>query len=244
MDRRFGSGGPTGIVPAYLLSDPIYNGGVVQTRSGYAARLWEQPVMDRLIDLYRRIGWRYNRDPYFEGIHTEETTLSLDSPFPSGFTWQKLENQYKRLLKRARLAMPNTSIFMNANWLGSTTIMQDFIQFFPDHRIATGSSNIIPHKVNHGQRVWTGEFGADYRGYLAISNSVEAGELGGSSGDYTPQQINDFAYEKLHANYLFWVRNTWAGDSSQQWKTGILPFLRSNPRIRTGCPTNYGICTP
>jgi hypothetical protein len=198
--------------------------------------------MDRLIDLYRRIGWRYDGNPDFEGIHTEETTLSLGSPFPSGYSWEKLENQYTRLLKRARLAMPRTNIFMGANWLGSTNLMQDFIQFLPDHRISAGSSNIIPNRINHGQRVWTGEFGADYRGYLAISNSIEAGELGGSSGDFTPAQINDYAYDKLHANYLFWVRNTWSGDSSQRWNTGILPFLRTGPRIRTACPTNYGIC--
>jgi hypothetical protein len=244
MDRTFGSGGASSIVPSYLLTDPTFKGGVVRTRSGYAAKLWEQPVMDRLIELYKRIGWRYNWNTYFEGVHTEESTLSLDSPFPWGYSWEKLENQYKRLLRQTRNAMPNTNIFMNANWLGSTTIMQDFIQSLPDDQIAAGSSNIIPHIINHGQRVWTGEFGADYRGYLAISNSIEAGELGGGSGDYTPKQINDFAYDKLRANHLFWVRNTWSGDASQRWYTGILPFLKSWPKIRRACPVNYGICKP
>jgi hypothetical protein len=77
---------------------------------------------------------------------------------------------------------------------------------------------------------------------LALGSSVEAGELGGNLGDFTPKQISDFAYNTLHLSHIFWVRNTWSGDSSQRWYTGILPFLRTNPPIRTACPVSYGIC--
>lgn len=89
----------------------------------------------------------------------------------------------------------------------------------------------------------TGVYGADYRGNVAIGTSVESAELGGAHGSFTPKQINDYAYDTLRSNYMFWVYNTWMGNSGQRWSTGILPFLRTNPPIRTTCPTSYGICT-
>jgi hypothetical protein len=242
MDRRFGGSSKTGIVPSYLLTQSTYNGGVIQTSQGYAARLWEAPVMDRLIALYRAIGARYDGDANFEGVSTEETTLSLKTPFPSSYTATKLEAQYERLAVAARAAMPHTNVFVYTNFIGSQSLMTELIQSFVPLRVAAGDSNVIPGEMTLGQRIWTGQTGADYRGNLAIGTSVEAAELGGSHGDFTPKQINDFAYGTLRSNYMFWVYNTWMGDSSQRWSTGILPFLRTNPPIRTACPTSYGLC--
>jgi hypothetical protein len=39
-----------------------------------------------------------------------------------------------------------------------------------------------------------------------------------------------------------WTMNEWAGGSSQRWSTGILPYLRTFPPVRTGCPTVYSWC--
>jgi hypothetical protein len=107
---------------------------------------------------------------------------------------------------------------------------------------AAGGSNTIPGDMTLGQRVMTGVTGSDFRGILAIGSAVETGELGGSHGDFTPKQISDYAYGTLKSNYVFWTYNTWMGDATQRWSTGILPFLRTNPPYRTKCPTSYGLC--
>src|SRR5262249_42508803 len=96
--------------------------------------------------------------------------------------------------------------------------------------------------ISQAQRVWTGKTGADYTTTLAIAQNVEDLELGSSHGTYTPKQLYDFAYGTLKANYMFWIRNTYNGGSAQQWKSGILPFLKTNPVLRTGCPSSYGSC--
>jgi hypothetical protein len=241
MDRRFGSGN-TGIVPKYLMTESTFKGGLVKTSQGYAARLWEKPVMDRYITLLKAIGARYDGDPNFEGISTEETTLSLRSPFPSGYSDGALATQWTRLATNVRPAMPRTNLFITANWLGGTPLMEGLIQSLVAPRAAAGSSNIMPNKLNLGQKVWTGVYGADYRGRLAIANGVETSELGGYNGNYTPKQINDFAYNTLRVNHIFWIYNTWSGSSAQRWSTGILPFLRTKPPIRTTCPSTYGWC--
>jgi hypothetical protein len=243
MDRKFNTTKSSGIIPSYMLTSN-YHWGVTRSRTGYVAKLWDPVVMDRLIALYRAMGKRYNESGYFEGITTEESTLSLPSPYPSGYSDGALEYQYARLISQVRSAMPNTAFFMNANWLGSTSTMSKLVQSQVTPYASTNSSNTVPSKMNTGQIVWTGggSYGADYRGRLPIASSVETGEIGGNLGDYTPSQIGSYAYNTLKVNYLFWVRNTWAGDSSQRWDTGILPYLKKNPPVRTGCPTAYGWC--
>jgi hypothetical protein len=236
MDRRFNTTSTSGIVPDYLRSEAIYKGGIIQTKTGYAARLWEQPVMDRLIALYRAMGARYDSDPHFEGIASEETTLSLKS-IPAGYSNSALGAQYERLAATVRPAMPRTNLFLYTNFIGSDSVMSELIQSLVAPQVAAGGSNVKPNAMTLGQRVWTGALGADYRGLLALSSSVERAEL----GNFTAKQINDFAYNTLQVNYLFWVR-AGSGTSQQKWSTGVLPFLRTNPPIRTSCPASYGSC--
>jgi hypothetical protein len=108
--------------------------------------------------------------------------------------------------------------------------------------VGVGSPDVIPNLLSDGQEIWTGTYGADYRGKLPIAGSVEVAELGGSKGSWTPQQLNSFAYDTLRTNYMFWTWNTWEGKASQRWDTGILPFLRTNPKVRTTCPSIYAWC--
>jgi hypothetical protein len=237
IDRSFNTSSPNGILPSYMLT-PEFNGGVVRTKTGYAARLWESAVMDRLIALYKRIGWRYDNDMHLEGVATEETTLSLAQPFPAGYSHAALTSQYVRFVRSVRPSMPRTNLFLYSNWIGSSTLMSDLIQSLVDPYVSAGGSNVFPGKKTLGQRVWTGEYGADYRWSLALSSSVETQEL----REYSLQEIANWAFNDLHLHYVFWVRNTWAGDASKRWETGILPFLRTKPRVRTRCPNSYGIC--
>jgi hypothetical protein len=111
-----------------------------------------------------------------------------------------------------------------------------------DGSTAAGGPDIVPNNPTQAQRLYTGTNGADYRGLLALAGSAEFAELGGSGPGYTPQQINAYAHDVLHLNYVFWTRNTWCGTAAQRWSTGILPFLKTAPAVHTKCPTSYGIC--
>ena len=247
MDRKFQTTSRTGIIPNYLMSDPIYKGGLVIQRTnspGYVARLWEAPVMDRLIALYAALGSRYDGESYLEGFITEETTLSLGDKrgWPAGYSQEALLKQYLRFVASVRQTMPHTNLFIGTNFLGNDAQMGTLLQSMFEASLGASGPNVMPTHITQAQRVWTGLTGADYRGAMAIGPSIEPNELGGSHGDNTPKQIYDFAYKTLQVNYLFWPYNTWIGSPAQKWSTGILPFLRTNPPVRTTCPLAYGLC--
>jgi hypothetical protein len=248
MDRRFGTTSKTAIVPNYLLNEPIYKGGVAfqdVNMAGYVARLWEAPVMDRLIALYRALGMRYDPNPYVEGFATEETTLSISvnkSTTPAGYSAASLLKQYLRFAAAARQTMPHSNIFMGTNFIGGEANMGTLIQALHDSDLAAGGPSTIPNRLLESQKVWTGVTGADYRGAIAIGPGVETAVFGGKHGNYSPKQVADWAYQNLGVTHLFWVRNTWTGSDAQRWSTGILPTLRTNPPTRTACPRVYGLC--
>jgi hypothetical protein len=246
MDRRFGGTSNTGIIPSYMLSDPTYKGGIAYQAPNncYVARLWEPAVMDRMIALYRALGTRYNADPYLEGFATEETSIGFSSgQVPSGYSTAALLKQFLRFASSARATMPQTNIFMGTNFLGSDADMGTLIQALYENDLGAGGPSTIPNRYIQSQKVWTGGTGADYRGLIAIGPGIETTVFGGKHGSWTPKQIGDWAYKTLGVTHLFWVRNTWYGTSAQQWSTGILPYLRTNPPTRTACPTSYGVCT-
>jgi hypothetical protein len=248
MDRKFNTTNKSGIVPNYLLTESVYKGGLTLQKTnnpGYVARLWEAPVMDRLIALYKAIGSRYDGNVYLEGLATEETTLSLGdkSKWPSGYSNDALVKQYLRLIAVRRSNMPRTQLFIGANYLGTDSQMGTVIQKIYEQDAAVAGSNTMPSRITQAQRIWTGQTGGDYSGEIGIASGVESLELGGEHGSYTPKQLYTYANSTLKANYMFWVRNSWAGSAGQKWSTGILPFLRTNPPLRTACPTAYGSCT-
>jgi hypothetical protein len=241
-DRRYGTS-KTGILPGYLLTESTYKGGLVATKYGYVARIWEQPMMDRLIAAGRAMGARYDKNPYFEGLALEETAIPF-STVPSSYSPTVLRDQLIRFAAQVRPVMPQTNLFFNTNYLSTVSVMDSLIQKMLPYSIGVGGPNVFADmtKLTHGQKVWIGQTGANYRGRLAIGNGVENVELGGGYGNYTPKQLGDFAYQKLGVTHMFWPRNEWNGTSAQRWSTGILPYLKTNPPVVTACPWAYGIC--
>ncbi len=238
VDRNFKATSRVGIVPSYLLSGGAYGGGVAPSKTGYVARLWDPDVMTRLIALHRAIARRYDDDNHFEGQTSEETTLALASPLPWDYSHGALVVQYHRLVDAVRAEAPRSNFFLYTNWVGSSALMDDLMQGLMGARAAAGGPDVLPWNNTLAQQIWTGEYGADYRWALALASSVEISEL----TSYTPKQIGDWAFNQLHLHYVFWTHNTWAGNASQRWDTGILPYLRTKPPVRTRCPDSYGWC--
>jgi hypothetical protein len=238
LDRAFATKTPQGIVPEYLMTEPEYNGGLAKTSSGYVARIWEQPVMDREIALYRALARRFDAEPYLEGVTGEETTMSFGKNRPPDFSNDQLAAQLKRWIEANRAAWPRTNLFVYTNFLSGK--LGGLISLCATSGCGVGGPDVLPPPGNgtEGDRILTGKVGgADYRGRMPIAYGVQTPALGGKEGTFTPAQLFDHAYSTLHANYIFWVRNTDTGGPAQKWDTGILPFIRSiDGKIHTECP--------
>lgn len=237
--------------PAYIRNDPEYNGGEVKMANGTIARVWEPAVMDRLIALHKALGDRYDSDPYFEGVSTEETSIGFSSqvPPPGSFSNAALLTQFERLGTGLRAAFPHSQVFMTTNYLGNDSQMEELIKLSVSNRLAIGGPDtwgrtFITDKVRvlQSDAIVQGIRGSttDYRGLAAIKSEIEDTELGGYIGKFAPADLYDVAYNTLHANYILWERNDYSGGSLQRWDTGILPLIRSvGGKTFTACPSSF-----
>ena len=239
----FNTTSTSNIVPDYLLRDPIYNGGLAPTRSGFIAKVWEAPVMDRLIALYQALGARYDSKPYFEAIvYTETATSGVES----GYTADQFVTQLKRAVKGMATAWPTTNVVMFNNFIQGSTQAQRIELFDTLHqnRAGTGGPDVLPppHEPN-GEMIYRGLVdGNDRRGKIPALFAVQTPELGGKDGDFLPKQLYDHCVGTNRCSHMFWIRNMDYGSPSQQWPTGILPFLRTNPPTHQTCPASYSAC--
>lgn len=254
-ERGFSSTTTTS-VPDYLKSDPIYNGGEVIMGNGVVARIWEAPVMDRLILLYKALGARYDADPYVEGTSTSETAITFSStyPAPSSYTQTAVLTQFKRLLTGIRQYWPRSQIFLSTNYLGTDAQMEDLIKHSQKTFTAVGGPDVWSRAwVESGKRALQSDLvvrgergsGTDYRGVIAIKAEVQAPELGGYIAEFTAEELYDTAYNINRANYIFWDRNDYVGGPLSRWDTGILPLIRKvNGKTVTTCPSSFqGRCS-
>jgi hypothetical protein len=118
--------------PSYL-NATAYNGGWVEKLSSTASawnvtaatRMWEQPVMDRLIELTKHICQRYETNttigPYLEMIHLGETVLGVPSSSPYNYTNAAMMAQEKRWMDAVRPACPQTAFRLPLNYTGRPT---------------------------------------------------------------------------------------------------------------------------
>jgi hypothetical protein len=241
-DRAFGNQ-KSSVVPDYMRADPAYLGGQAPMGSGVVARIWEAPVMDRLIALYQALGARYDAEPLVEGISTSETAIGFnkDYPAPATYSTGALLTQLKRLIAAERLAWPHSNVFAETNYLGSNSQMEDFISFCVDQQAVIGGPDVVPERALQSDEIMRGELGAakDYRGIVAIKAEVQASSLG-ERWTITPSDLYAQAYSTDRSNYIFWDRNDFYGNAAEKWTTGILPFIRSvNGQTVSACPKSF-----
>jgi hypothetical protein len=241
-NRSFG-GHEGSVVPDYMLSDSTYMGGNVPMSHGLVARIWEAPVMDRLIALTQALAQRYDSSPYVEGISTSETAISFSSdyPAPSTFSTAALLTQLQRYVVASRLAWFHSNVFIETNFLGSNSQMQELINASVTAQAVVGGPDVVPESPSQSDKIVQGAAGTgtDYRGTVAIKSEVQTTELGLRS-QFPLAEIYNVAYKTNHANYILWDRNDYYGTPDVQWIAGILPFIRSvNGKTYTACPSSY-----
>jgi hypothetical protein len=188
--------------------------------------------------LYQALGRRFDGEPFVEGITSEETAMGFVER-PKDFAEAAQAKQLGRWVAAVRAAWPHTNVFLYTNFLGKE--LPGVVKECAQKYCGVGGPDVLPTSETGGDKVVKGSVGGvDYRGRIPVAYAVQQPELGGSKGTFTPAQLFDKAYNDLHANYIFWMRNLGSGGPEQKWSTGILPFIRSiDGKIHSECPSDW-----
>jgi hypothetical protein len=241
QDRTFSGDGPPPayITPAYILRDPLYEGGWAPRGSGTGAapKLWLAPVMDRQIALQAALARAFDSDPWIEMVSFEETSL-FNAP-PPGYSKTAMATQYRRLADAMNASWSSTNACILTNFFHAPSDLRDLIDYFISRDICVGGPDVRPDNIIDGSEILSGQFdGRDRRDQAAIIFHNEWRSL---DGTWSLEQLQDYQFDTNKAHYTTWSKKE--STPGLTYSGHIRPWvINTRPATRATCPTSYDGC--
>ncbi len=217
--------------PAYLDKFSLRN-----TRGGYTTARWDPFVAQRMKALVTSLG-RFDGAWNFEGIATQETALTLAQwqLDAHGYTPEKYRDYYINVLSAAGTSMPTSRVFWFMNYLPRN---QSYIGVIANavagKGVVMGGPDVLPDDKTLVNMVYP--FYDQFRYKMPLFGQVE-GECYAAPHTtccyptkyWTMPELFRYARDRLHVDYMFWVRVTIPSQwNSYDW-TDALPVVANNP---------------
>jgi hypothetical protein len=222
-------------VPAYLLADPIYGGGLVPQADnpgenrpeghGWVAMQWNPHVRARFQALLRALAERFDGRVF--GINLPETAADVDRKEQqrSGFTCDKYFAAELENIEFARRVFVKSHVVQYANfwpceWENDRRYMSRFFELAAARGIGAGGPDIVPWKKAQMKNSYP--FLNQYKGKLSlVAMAVQEPTLTYINPDtkkkFTRAEFVDFAENHLGVDIIFWSTSSpWLRESAPQ----------------------------
>ena len=231
------------LVPAYLLTDTSFHGGVAREYEGdganpkfvgIASRRWDPAVRARFSKLLEVLGKEL--DGRIEGINLPETAVGFSETGRShapGFTNAGYLEGVKEIMSAARKAFPRSTVIQYANFMPGEWLPGEdhgYLRAVYAHAasigMGVGGPDLLPHRrgqQNHSLPLIAGRSPALRAGVAVQDGNLEE-KNPVTAQPVTVAELYDFATTKLRLDYIFW------GTQEPFYTTNILPFLNGLPR--------------
>lgn len=209
--------------------------GISPMTNGQIARMWQQPVMDRIIaqcvaycNADNGHGVAFKDDPVIETMQIDETSIAVTGTEATntGYSTSAVSAQYKRWISAMRAAAPNMGIRLCANFLGNDNTLADLIAYAATYYCVIGGPDTIPIEGVQANRIFTGTAtnttppDHDYRGELPFASEVQSPSMNGHEGDWPADELYDFMAEggtvgggvfaePTEPSYVIWNKKEW-----------------------------------
>jgi hypothetical protein len=220
--------------PAYLDAQTPRN-----RAGGYTMARWNPTVVTRYKALVAAMGKRFDSHPNFEGIGHQESALSLDSTALQnhGYTPERYRDALISSFGYALNVMPRSRVFWYQNFLvrNQSYIGSVAAALGPKGLVMAGPDTLPDHKP---LRTMSYPFFEQFRGKMHMGIQVEAicykaphTTAGYSTKYWTPNELFRFARDKLHVDYMLWVRIPNASPADSYDWYDALPVIKANPNF-------------
>jgi hypothetical protein len=214
-------------VPDYLLTDPVYGGGLVPQLDnpgegkpvgyGWTTMQWNPAVRDRYQALLKALAERFDGRVY--GVNLPETSIDVDVEDAStGFTCDIYFGAELENLGYARDVFFKSRVVQYANfwpceWENDHNYMGRMFEFASQHGIGLGGPDIVPYRK--GQMKNSYPFFNRYKGKLSfVGMAVQEPTLTYTNENtgkpFTKDEFVEFATDYLGVDAVFWsVETPW-----------------------------------
>lgn len=204
---------------------------------GYTMLRFDPTVVTRYKALTTALGQRFDGHPNFEGIAQQESALSLDSPVLKlyGYTAEKYRDALIASFSHALTAMPRSRVFWYQNYIvGNQSYIGSVAAALGPKGLVMAGPDVLPDRGTLVQKSYP--YFDEFKGQMHMGIQVEDicyhhehATSGYATKYWTPAELFRYARDKLHVDYMFWVRipkDPVAG--AFNWYDA-LPVIESNP---------------
>jgi hypothetical protein len=218
--------------PAYLDSLTPRN-----RAGGYTVVRWHPTVVARYKALVTAMGKRFDAHPNFEGIAVQETALGLDSPVLKafGYTPEKYRDASIDSYGYALKVMPRSRVFWYQNYfVGNQGYIGAIAAALGPKGLVMAGPDVLPDNKSLVSKSYP--YFTQGRDKMHLGIQIEAicykhphATSGYKSKYWTPAELHAYARDKLHVDYLFWVRVPKAQPADSFDWYDALPVIQANP---------------
>ena len=230
LDKTFAGAQLPQPLPDYLAGYSLPN-----NKGGYTAERWRPYVIDRWLKLMQAMGKQFDSNPYFEGLATEESSLSLDTAVltANGYTPENYRDTLIDMLQRTADAFPTSRVFWTMNFF---PMRQDYIaqvaSAVAPAGVIMGGPDILPDDSSISRLAYP--FYDQFQGTMPLFCTVMPNSYKHLHKDtsyptqyWTMQELFEFGRDELHLNYVMWT--SVPGSSTAFDTYDAYPVIERNP---------------
>jgi hypothetical protein len=220
--------------PAYLDSLELRN-----KNGGYTLELWSPTVITRYNALVKALGAQVDSLSNFEGLGNQESSLSLDSATlkAHGYTPEKYRDALINMLSASAASLPTSRVFWFMNFLsGNQSYIGTIANAVAPLGVVMGGPDDWPDNKSLQSSAYP--YYTQFSGKMPLFIQVEGANYaephmtsGYSTKYWTMLELYQFAFTKLHVNYMFWMRIPRPANSlSYDW-TDAMPVIAAHTAL-------------
>jgi hypothetical protein len=206
---------------------------------GYTIARWHPTIVTRYKALVGAMGKRFDSHPNFEGIAQQESALGLASTTLKqyGYTAEKYRDALIASFGHALTVMPRSRVFWYQNYIvGNQNYIGSVAAALGPKGLVMAGPDVLPDRKQLVEKSYP--FFTQFKDKMHLGIQVEGicyralHETSGYSTKYwTMPELFRFARDKLHVNYMFWVRIPKSTPSDSYNWNHALPVAEANPRF-------------
>lgn len=204
---------------------------------GYTAIRWSPTVVARTKALITALGNRFDSNPYFEGVSTQESAPGLDGPIldATGYTPEKYRDALVDVLTHATEAMPTSRVFWYVNFFPrKLSYMAEVIDAVKDTGVVVGGPDVLPDE--HALQAHLYPTLRSFQGQLPLLGQVESmcyhhehEDPSAATKYWTMPELFSYAKNNLKVNYMIWVNHRKPDFADSYSVQDVWPVIRNNP---------------
>jgi hypothetical protein len=204
---------------------------------GYTMVRWNPTVVTRYKALTAAMGKRFDSHPNFEGIAAQETSLGLDNTVLNkyGYSPEKYRDALISSFTYALSVMPRSRVFWYQNFfVGNQAYIGSVAAAVGPKGMVLAGPDVLPDNKALVQKTYP--FYDQFQGKMHMGIQVEDicyralhATAGYQTKYWTMQELFRYARDKLHSDYMFWVRIPSASPADSYDWHDALPVIQANP---------------